>query len=591
MSRMGTTRSVPGSRALATEPAPRGFSLSTDIETVGRRLSELRGACASPTVSREELLEQSLAELSTSVEELQVAEAELLEQNQRLALAQTLAEEERRRYQDLFLTAPYGMVITNPRGVIQEANHAAAALLGLDVGNGRGKPLALFVPLAQRDRFQRWLRDVASAPAGGFSEEELAFHTMSRGREFPCRATVTRSGDGVLGEASLRWTLVDLTDRERARDRDRLEAQSIRKDEFLATLGHELRNPLAAIALAAELLKLPQEEGASRSGWAVEMIQRHAKQIGRLVDDLLDVSRLVHGKVELRREPVDLAEVIAHAIEAVDPAYQAKAHTLSVDRDPEPLWVEGDPARLEQVVVNLLDNACKYSPPRGLVEVRLRRHGDEALLSVRDFGAGISDELRERIFNMFEQGTVTTTTGLGIGLTVVRELVRRHRGSVEARSQGPGHGSEFVVHLPLRSAEASREPPPSRTTARLPAIEAGRTLRVLIIDDNRDAAEMLRLSLGHLGHDVSIAEDAEAAVELARDCAVALIDLGMPDVDGFEMARRLRAVRRDLRLVALTGFGDERNRAAAARAGFEEYVLKPVEVADLDVLLRTPRRR
>jgi PAS domain S-box-containing protein len=560
----------------------------SEISMVAQRLSELRGACAIPSNSREALLEQSLAELSTTVEELQVAEVELTEQNQRLVLAQTLAEEERRRYQDLFMTAPYGMVITDLRGVIQEGNHAAAALLGVDIGNAAGKPLALFVPLAQRGRFQRWAREVAASVAGTTSDDELTLRTLGREREFPCGMTVIRAAETYLSGAALRWTLVDLTERERARDRERFEAQSVRKDEFLATLGHELRNPLAAIALAAELLKRQPEQGVSKPGWAVEMIQRHAKQISRLVDDLLDVSRLVHGKVELRRQPTNLAEVVASAIESVQPTYRAKGHTLSVDQDEEPMWVDGDPARLQQVVTNVLDNAAKYSPSGGLVEVRLRRQAGEAVLSVRDFGVGISEELRDRIFNMFEQGTVTTTTGLGIGLTVVRELVRRHGGSVEARSQGPGHGSEFVVRLPLVAGEVGADHRPARITTPLPPITPGESVRILIIDDNRDAAEMLRLGLVHLGHQAFVAEDAGAAIELARGCDVALIDLGMPDVDGFEMARRLRAVRRDLRLVAVTGFGDERNRVAAARAGFDKYVLKPVEVAELDLLLRTP---
>ncbi|HKE19922.1 MAG TPA: ATP-binding protein [Kofleriaceae bacterium] len=556
---------------------------TSQIEGFDRRVRALLEACSAPQIDPGRMMSKVLEDLATSLEELKVAEEELAAQNRELEAAQASAEVERRRYRELFMDAPEGYLLTDERGTIGEANQAAAALLGISVPLLVGKPLPLFIGIEDRPEFQRWLRRIREGELGVTTHAEAQVHIASRDRSFPCSFSVWRTGDRD-GRRSLRWALHDLTLRDRARERDRFEEQSVRKDEFLAVLGHELRNPLAAIALAADVLgrEIPLDEG--RAAWATLMIRRHSGQLNRLVNDLLDVSRVYHGKVVLARRALDLAQVVTGAIETVQPLLRQKRHLLAVDLGPDPLVVDGDPLRLQQVMVNLLDNAAKYTPEGGRIEVRLRRSGESsAAISVRDSGVGIAPDMIDRVFGLFEQGGEKGASGLGIGLTLVRELVRMHGGCIVARSDGTNRGAEFIVSLPTVARPAAE--PTDGAPADLEWRSEG-AAQILIVDDNRDAADMVAMSLEELGHQVAVAYSADTAAKLVVGCTVALVDLAMPVTSGFELAPRLRAIAPELELIALTGFGDARNRADAEQAGFHHYVLKPVDIPGLDVLVR-----
>jgi PAS domain S-box-containing protein len=369
------------------------------------------------------------------------------------------------------------------------------------------------------------------------------------------------------------------------------EAANRAKDQFLALLAHELRNPLAPIVTAAALL--------GRSGTPPElvaesaaMVGRQARTLARLLDDLLDVSRITRGRIELRLEPVSVAEAVGSALEATRPLIDERRHAVTLALAASPVWVRADPARLEQIIVNLLNNASKYTPPDGRIAVSLAEEGGEAVLRVRDTGIGIAPDVLPRIFELFVQGDQTlahTSGGLGIGLTLVHRLVSLHQGRVEARSEGPGRGSEFTVVLPLA------EPPAAAAAPAAPRQRAPLGGTVLLIEDNADARQSLRTLLEHDGHRVE--EAADGAGGLARAEAtqpdIVLIDIGLPTMDGYEVARRLRAVRgtRPI-LVAITGYGQADDRRRALEAGFDAHLTKPVSPDHLaDVLATLARQR
>jgi CheY-like chemotaxis protein/nitrogen-specific signal transduction histidine kinase len=373
----------------------------------------------------------------------------------------------------------------------------------------------------------------------------------------------------------------------RARERERAEllvgAQAARaeaesanhaKDEFLAMLGHELRNPLGAIASALALLNSPHrsEEIADR---ARAVIGRQVKHLSRLVDDLLDVSRMTTGKVLLARRPMDLAQLTVNAVNGWRSSGRLDHHAVSLETSPA--WVDADETRMEQVLSNLVGNALKYTPPGGAVSIRVGPDGDRAILQVVDTGAGIPPGLLDRVFDLFVQGERTLDRaegGLGIGLTLVKLLVRLHGGTVSALSEGPGRGSAFIVRLPRVVAPAS-------AGLAAPAGERARVRRrILLVEDNPDAREMLRMGLTLQGHEVHEAGDGKTAVELAGFVRpeVALIDIGLPGFDGYEVARRIRATDegKKMFLVAVTGYGQAEDRRRAQEAGFDAHATKPV---------------
>jgi signal transduction histidine kinase/ActR/RegA family two-component response regulator len=361
-----------------------------------------------------------------------------------------------------------------------------------------------------------------------------------------------------------------------------------RKDDFLAVLAHELRNPLAPLRNALHILKTPGVDAAI-SERARQMMERQVEQLVRLVDDLLDISRIMRGKIELRRAPVELATVVARAVETSQPLIDAGTHELSIALPSEPLWLNGDLVRLAQVVSNLLNNAAKYTEKGGKIWLIAAREKDEAVVRVRDTGIGIAPEMRSRIFNLFVQAGRAhdrAQGGMGIGLTLVRSLVEMHGGSVAVYSDGSGKGSEFIVKLPIlkaSGAEDPNQPVASSPAGRLPP------RRVLVVDDNADVAESLALLLRLEGHDVRVAYDGPSALEqaAAQPPELAFLDLGMPKMDGCELARRFRAspVLQNVLLVALTGWGQEEDRRRTKQAGFDHHLVKPVDPGALQSLL------
>jgi PAS domain S-box-containing protein len=395
-----------------------------------------------------------------------------------------------------------------------------------------------------------------------------------------------------------------------AERRARLEAEAANraKDDFLAILGHELRNPLAPVLNAAEVLRLRGDEAGARV-WAAEVVTRQARHMARLVDDLLDVARVARGTLELRRETVDLCEVARRAVEALRPALDRRRHRLSLTLPPEPVWLEADPARLEQVLANLLDNAAKYTPEDGSIEVVLRREAPlraaavpgegatavpgeddaDAVITVRDEGDGIAPEALPWIFDPFRQGQppggpAQGPGGLGIGLSLARRLVELHGGTITAASGGHGSGSSFTVRLPAHGGGGAAEAPQDRARE---ATNAAR--RVLLVEDNPDSAEALRELLLLWGHEVEMAADGPTALAAAPvfQPDVVLLDIGLPGMDGYEVARALRRDERfvGLLLVALTGFGQAKDKEMAFQAGIDLHFTKPVDLAALEKLL------
>ena len=358
------------------------------------------------------------------------------------------------------------------------------------------------------------------------------------------------------------------------------EAASRAKDEFLAMLGHELRNPLAPIATAVELMKLRGETHSRRER---EVIERQLGHITRLVDDLLDISRITRGKLDLARAPVDVADVVARAVEMASPLLEQRRHQLALELARE-LLVNADAARLAQVIANLLSNAARYTPAGGRIGVQARAEGPEVVIDVQDNGDGISAELLPRVFDLFVQGRRSfdrSDGGLGIGLALVKNIVGMHGGRVSASSAGvPGQGSRFSVRLP-RLPQASATSGPTSATHALRSARAGK--RVLVVDDNRDFAEMLSASLRTLGYDVATALDGVTALDRLRDfpAEVAVLDLGLPVLDGFELARQIRErfPTRTPRLIAVTGYGQPHDRERTAAVGFARHLVKPIDMA------------
>jgi signal transduction histidine kinase/ActR/RegA family two-component response regulator len=360
-----------------------------------------------------------------------------------------------------------------------------------------------------------------------------------------------------------------------------LEDANRRKDEFLAMLAHELRNPLAPIRNASEILarKLAHDPQMKKT---VSLVKRQVTHLARLVDDLLDVSRITEGRIELRRAPQELAPILAQARESVEPLMREKQHVLSVSTTFEPLYVYGDHARLVQSVANVLTNAAKYTDPGGEIRLELRRQQGRAAIVISDSGVGISPELLPRVFDLFVQGDRSldrSQGGMGIGLSVVKRLIEMHQGSVTAFSAGPGRGSVFEIQVPLIDA-----PVKSQSHAPPPIIQAK---RILIVDDNVDAANSLAEMLQIDGHATEVAYTGRDA--LASSCAqrpdVVLLDIGLPDMNGYEVAAQIRTQLDSVQLIALTGYGQSEDIRRASQAGFDAHLIKPVDFDELQRII------
>ncbi|WP_257462147.1 response regulator [Archangium lipolyticum] len=503
------------------------------------------------------------------------------------------AEEEARaaalQWKTTFDSLGDGVCLLDPGGRVMRANRAFVSLLGLSEGQVLGRP------------FDELMRAAAGTEAelppscGGLltcrEETEACLGT----RWYRVAANPVEGAEGtVVGAVRV---LTDITPRRELEDALRQRAADLaeadrRKDEFLAMLAHELRNPLAAIVNALHLAEATQPDGAESK--AMRVMVRQSQHMARMVDDLLDVSRFNRGHIELRRAPVDLRQVVQHGVEARRRALEEKNLRLEVALPAvsENLWLNGDATRLEQVVSNLLDNARKYTEPGGhvFVGVAVERgaRGREAVLRVRDTGIGMSPELMSRVFELFvqaQQQLDRSRGGLGIGLTLVRRLVQLHGGEVSVHSEGEGRGSEFVVRLPLEAEQAVAAPAPEVRTA---SSEEPSPRRVLLVEDNEDTREVLRELLEMWGHEVQVAEDGFKGVQLFPSLRphVALVDLGLPGMDGFQVARRIRESEGggDVFLVALTGYSGE-HRTQAVEAGFNLHMVKPVKPDELEQLL------
>jgi PAS domain S-box-containing protein len=499
----------------------------------------------------------------------------------------------------LVQACPLAVMVLRPEdGSVQLWNPAAERIFGWAEGEVLGRPLPT-VPAERWQEFQRNLQAVLEgAPFQGVETRRL----RKDGTQIDVGlwAAPLSAPEGVRVLVMLH----DITERQRlVAERGRLEeelrqrveelaAADRRKDEFLAMLAHELRNPLAAISNAGHVLDRKGTAGDGRhdprSHELIAMIGRQIRHLSRLVDDLLDVSRFSRGRIELRKEPVELRRAVEGAVETARPLLEQRRHHLTVSLPEEPLWLEADLTRIEQVLANLLHNAAKFTEPGGSIELTAEREDSEAVLRVHDDGAGISPELLPNIFDLFvqeERSLARSRGGLGIGLTLVRTLVERHGGSIEAESAGPGRGSTFTVRLPLM-------PPPGieeEILSSIPATAGGEPARVLLVEDNLDAAEALSELLRMWGHEVETAHDGVSALQTARQTrpGVVLLDIGLPGMDGYEVARELRSTPglAATRLIALTGYGQESDRHRSRLAGIDHHLVKPVDLEQLRALL------
>jgi two-component system, chemotaxis family, CheB/CheR fusion protein len=390
-------------------------------------------------------------------------------------------------------------------------------------------------------------------------------------------------GDGERAELIL-VAIEDVTERKANAEQWRQAGR--RKDEFLAMLAHELRNPLTPIAHTIHLLRHDAASAAPTKLY--DLIERQTTRLIRLVDELLDVARIDSGHIELKRDTVNLVHVVQQAVEASSARLEERQHELSITLTDDAACVDGDPIRLEQIVSNLLENAAKYTEPGGRIEVMLREDQGQAVLSVRDNGIGLAEESLEGIFELFTQvdsSLARTGGGLGIGLTLVRRMLALHGGSIEAHSAGLGHGSQFIVRLPTVPPKSAPVPESKRPNREYPIASR----RVLIVDDNFDSGDSLALLARSWGHEVAVARDGPSALALAQQFKpeLALLDIGLPGMDGYELARRLRTAHRHLYLVAMTGYGRNEDRKMAHAAGFNSHLVKPADLQELQALLAT----
>lgn len=494
--------------------------------------------------------------------------------------------------------ATEGIVVCDLAGVVIRASHAAQRITGT---TPLLRPFDQVFQLSTSDD-PAMARSVISRALRGetMTGQEV---TLRREQGEPVdlllsAGPIANSNGEVLGCV---LSFVDITDRKRAAEerlrllesataaRIEAEAANRAKDEFLAMLGHELRNPLAPISTALELMNLRSDDTSRRER---DVIARQVKHVVTLVGDLLDVARIAQGKVQLERKPIEVSRVIDKAIEAAAPLIEERRHQLRVTVPPE-LWLNADETRICQVISNLLTNAAKYTPHGGTITITAAPDGAELVIAVRDSGMGIPPELLPHLFDQFVQGRRTLDRaegGLGLGLSIVRSLVNLHGGSVQVRSEGPHAGSEFEVRLPaLLSAAEMRE----RTRTPVPGMrKVLRDKRVLVVDDNIDAADLLSEALEGLGYETCTAYDGPSALEVAAtfDPDIALLDIGLPAMDGYELARRLRGSppsTKPLRLIALTGYGRDTDRTQTRAAGFDYHMVKPIDIAGLDATIRS----
>lgn len=503
------------------------------------------------------------------------------------------------RYRTLFELGPVAVYSCDAAGVIQQFNRRAAELWGREPAPGDTderfcgafklfRPDGSFMPHEQSP-----MAEVVSGKRPSVKDAEVHIERPD-GSRVTVVVNIRPLKSAQREVAGAINCFYDITERKHTEEQlceyaARVADSDRRKSEFLAMLAHELRNPLATLRAGLQVQRLTGHD-AQAANSVTELMERQVGHLVGLVEDLLDVNRIGRGKIELRRARVELATVVNAAVETARSLIERRGQELILTVPPEPIWLHADPLRLAQVVGNLLNNASKFTELGGCIRLTVAPQGEEAIIRVRDNGAGIAADQLPFVFDLFMQAEVAierSGTGLGIGLALVKNLVELHGGTVEAHSAGVGQGSEFVVRLPIPH-EAPQQLPPKNT----PPHEKLATLtarRVLVVDDNQDAAESLAMFLKLTGHDPHIAHDGLEAVEKAEQLSpdIVLLDIGLPKINGFEAARRIREQPRGkkLVLVALTGWGQDADRQRSREAGFDAHVVKPVDPDALTRLL------
>jgi PAS domain S-box-containing protein len=497
-------------------------------------------------------------------------------------IAKALRESEG-RLQALFANAAVGIAELTPDGRFALVNDALCRLLGEKPAGLISLPMASVAHADDREDVEALMRRLADGHIETFAAERR--FVRRDGDTIWVKLSVSIAKDSGAGSRRAVAVIEDITERKHAEE-DLREADR-RKDEFLATLAHELRNPLAPIRNSLHIFRLAgvQDPTVAR---VTDMMERQVGHMVRMVDDLLEVSRISRGKIELRKERVELASVLRTAVDTSLPLIEAGKHRLTIDIPDGALLVDADPVRLAQVFANLLNNSAKYTNEGGDIAVKVHVDRGMAVLCVKDNGEGIPPQMLGRVFNMFTQVDTGSRAqgGLGIGLTLARTLVHLHGGTIEALSEGKGKGCEFLVRLPLaemqgalvNAAEATVQPP-----------QPLRLRRVLVVDDNTDAADSLGMLLQFLGAEVAVVHDGKAALEAMKTFqpAVVLLDLGMPGMNGLEVAKRMREdpACKETTLVALTGWGQREDRRRTHEAGFDYHLVKPADVSTLQSIL------
>jgi PAS domain S-box-containing protein len=555
--------------AATREAAVHDFEVEHDFPTIGQRTMLLNARRFPPEAEDPDLILLAIEDVTD---------------RRRAELTVKLSE---LRFRRVFQTAKDGILILDAEtGKIIDANPFMGGLLGYEHDEFVGKELweiGLFEDEEESRAAYKKLRE-----DGYIRYENLPLKAKS-GREVQVEfvSNVYEEADRLVAQCNIR----DITEhiRRMKENEAALVALHLRKDEFLAMLSHELRNPISPILNAMHLLRDQGDEDEGRRE-ARSVIERQVGQLSRLVDDLLEVSRITEGKIHIRTVAVDMREIVGRSVESARPLFDRRRHILTVTMPSEPLMVEADPTRMEQVIVNLLNNAAKYTDEGGRVGLGIERDGEAAVLRVRDTGVGIAPDLLPHVFDLFTQADRSldrSQGGLGVGLALVKRLVELHNGTVEARSDGIGRGSEFIVRLPVLSYTTSQAP-----AAPVPSSKpAARGWRVLVVDDNEDSAEMMAKLLKRTGHDVRTAYTGTAALDVAaaHQPDAVLLDIGLPEINGYEVARRLRLLPhlKDVKLVAMTGYGQDTDRQLAREAGFDSHLTKPVDFEKVQEVLTT----
>jgi PAS domain S-box-containing protein len=539
-----------------------------------QRLREKQGSQRSKVGDR-----NTAAETQRLVHELEVHQIELEMQNEELQQTRAEVEAILGQYTDLYDFAPVGYFTLGRDGTIRQVNLAGARLLEVDRSGLVNRRFGLLVSADSRPAFDAFLKKVFESQAK--ETTELALRKEANDPLWAhIEAAATQDGQAC------RAAMVDITERKRAEEE--LAELDRRKDQFLAMLSHELRNPLAPILNAVQLLQL-QKSANSVQQKALAIIERQVGQLTHLVGDLLEVSRAITGRIQLCQEQVAVSSILERAVETTRCLIDQRGHELTVSLPPDPIWLYADASRLEQVVTNLLTNAAKYTNEGGHIWLSVQQEGDKAVLRVRDTGLGIAPAFLPHVFGLFtqaERSSDRSQSGLGIGLTLAKRLVEMQAGTIEVSST-LGQGSEFVVSLvvcPPGAMPLKTQPPQTEI-----AKPTGAALRVLVVDDNLDAANVLKMLVDEAGHLVRMAHTGPTALAAALDYRpdVVLLDIGLPELDGFEVAKRIRqeSLLHDIVLVAVTGYGQVAGRQRMQEAGFDHYLVKPANFEEVRQIL------